>query len=745
MDGLYDCAHAFSLFFQLVNLCEERARIRAVKNQPGLRQSLRAVLNEIKEAGVTEAELQEILESLHVEPVLTAHPTESKRRTNMSHLLSLAASFDSPEPVLEAMWQTEEGRVKRVTPLNEVQNLMFLFERTLFHAVANFHGILEEELDRVYPSVRVNRPVLQFASWIGGDRDGHPYVTPEVSIQARSLMRDCLMRLYDKECEELVGDLSHADARVIPGKWSEQADAFHPAETFRRTLQEMRAKLANGDYKDPEEWIVELESIRSQLLAQKAHRAANGRLLRLIRCVRTFGFHLAELDFRDHSGKIEAAPEEIAAEFKAIKKIQRAEGEAAAHRYILSMTHSADQLVELVRTARRRGLKSVDIIPLFETISDLERSVELMEAAWDHPLYRRHLEERGQLQEVMLGYSDSNKDGGYLAANWQLYRTQKELSAAADRRGIRLCFFHGKGGTIDRGGGMSHRSLLAQPHASHNAMVRITEQGEVIFIKYGQQEIALRNLEQLTSAVIRNAALKEETRHVEPDWEHRLGDLANRSYNHYRDLIETPGFLDYFRGATPIDLIEHLRIGSRPSRRDPAGGISSLRAIPWVFAWTQSRHLLPAWYGIGSAIAELSPAARKQLRSLYQEWPFFALLVDNAAVSLAKADLYIARRYASMVPDVQIRRTFYFRIASEYEQTKSQLLSLMGQSSLLAKVPRLEESIRLRNPYIDPLHYLQIRCLSEWRSAKPVKRTEAMRRVLALTVNGIAFGMKSTG
>ncbi len=742
----YPVAHAYSVFFQLVNLCEERARAREVRERPDLDQSLRALFDELKGAGVPASRVRGVLKSLSIEPVFTAHPTESKRRTTMNHIMRLARAEADPDLSLEALWQSEEVRVNRVTPLNEVGNVLFLFERVIFDAVADFYETFENELQRAYPGTPLDGAPLTFASWIGGDRDGHPFVTPEVSLRTMEMMRAKLIELYRRECDLLVEEISHADrGEAESAAASEPMDPFHSAETFRRAFETMSQRLANDEYASVEEWIGELESIRARLLAQKARRAANGRLKRLILRARVFGFHLAELDFRDHSGKLTSAPEELDAEFATIAKLQKRYGEAAAHRFILSMTHSAEQVIEVAKRARRQSAKAVDIVPLFETIDDLERALELVRALWSDPGYRKHLASRGDVQEVMLGYSDSNKDGGYLAANWFLYRAQKSLSAEADRVGIKIRFFHGKGGTIDRGGGLSYRSLLAQPHASHGGTLRVTDQGEVIFVKYGNRVIARRNLEQLASAVMHNACVDEEQRGVKPEWEDALDRLARASYRHYRALIERPGFIDYFRAATPIDLIEHLRIGSRPSRRSKGGDISELRAIPWVFSWTQSRNLLPAWYGMGSALAEFKGKDREILKSMYREWPFFALLIDNAEVSLAKTDLYIAGRYASLVPRADLRKTFFGLISDEHKASCKQVRSVSGHRRLLEKQPRLMESIRLRNPYVDPLHYLQIRFLKQWRATPEARRTEEERRLLALTVHGIAFGMKSTG
>jgi phosphoenolpyruvate carboxylase len=351
----------------------------------------------------------------------------------------------------------------------------------------------------------------------------------------------------------------------------------------------------------------------------------------------------------------------------------------------------------------------------------------------------------------MVGYSDSNKDGGYLAANWFLYRAQKEMSRVADECGVKLRFFHGKGGTIDRGGGASHRSLLAQPHAAHGGRLRITEQGEVISLKYSNPAIAQRNLEQLTSAVIASQCVVNDadfTAQLE-FWEHDMDELARLSFEFYQQLVyQTPEFTEYFWQATPIDLIEHLRLGSRPSRRQATRDVRQLRAIPWVFAWTQSRHLVSAWYGVGHALEMFAANHRNglaRLEKMYAQWPFFRQLIDNAEISLAKTELSIAREYAAMVESEAVRKKIFGMIEVEFNRSVAMVLKISGLKTLLENQPVLAQSIALRNPQVDPLNYLQIRFLKRWRQTDEKKRTETLRRLLALTVNGIAFGMKSTG
>lgn len=749
----YAIAHAFSLFFQIVNLCEERARIRHLQAQTAPAQSLRSLFEELKKAKVTSHQLQSCLDQLQVQPVLTAHPTEAKRRSNIRLILRLNASLENPDEVLETLWQTEEVRERKVSPLNEVENALFFFDRTILEATSQFYSTFDRELKKHYPDVNRNHPFLTFASWIGGDRDGNPYVTPEISTDTVGLQRKSILTHYLRQLSLLMQELTHSVDTTEQRRKTQppsHREPFQPYELYRRKLYRMIRMLQSG-YDSAQSFLKELQEIQRSLFAQNAWRTASGRIQQLIQQVEVFGFHLAELDFRDHSGKLDSAPEEVKSQLQTIRQLQRQHGSLSANHYILSMSRNSSDLARVQQIARKCKLHSLDIVPLFETIQDLENAPGILKELWSDPDYKSHLARRNQVQEVMLGYSDSNKDGGYLAANWFLYRAQKQIAANADSAGVTLRFFHGKGGSIDRGGGQSHRSLRAQPHAAYNSHIRITEQGEVISHKYSNPHIALRNLEQLTSAVVAaNCLPNVEDQQAEfPEWEKTLQHLANRSFHHYQALVyHTPEFPEYFQQATPIDLIEHVRIGSRPSRRHQNTEIKSLRAIPWVFAWTQSRHLLPAWYGMGSSMNEWIQTGQNavaQLRRMYQKWPFFTSIVDNATLSLAKADLYIARQYAGLVKSKEVRDKILGMIESEYRLTVKTILSICQRNRLLANQPVLEESIRLRNPYVDPLNYLQIKFLACWREAPDKKRTEKLRRLLALTVNGIAFGMKSTG
>jgi phosphoenolpyruvate carboxylase len=587
-----------------------------------------------------------------------------------------------------------------------------------------------------------------------------------------------------------------------------------PHELYRRKLRvmiwrlEQTAKDTRGAYPAPEEFVHDLQTLERLLAKLPSRRVAHAGPGRLRVAVEVFGFHAARLDFRQHasvtraaagellaaaglpgspaplriqsvhrllqsplqrlnSNQLSSAAQKTLAEFGALKEIQKRSSKAASP-YILSMTTSAADIWDVLLLARRAGLlapkkggswsSSFDVVPLFETVDDLEACPEILDQLLSDPLYCRILRARGNFQEVMLGYSDSVKDSGYLSANLALFRAQKRLGKTAERHRIRLGLFHGKGGTIDRGGGQSYRSIQAQPYAAPGGRIRITEQGEVISLKYSHLAIAERNLEQLVTSVLDAHLLGHKQRPGSQlvQWEEFAMELAASSRDFYRQLVyESPEFADYFRQATPIDLIEQLTLGSRPSRRFAKGSarqLHNLRAIPWVFAWTQSRQFLPSWYGLGFALEKFGGEDRDAphrtsgfdvLRQMYRGWPFFALLIDNAEVSLAKTDLYIAGRYAAMVRPKRLGDEMFGRIEQEYHRSVRCVLDISGARYLLERQPVLAESIRLRNPYVDPLNFLQLRFLKEWRRARPPQ--PEILRLLQITVGGIAFGMKSTG
>ncbi len=844
-----DIAHAFSLFFHLVNLCEERERVRRLhahdKQGTGAPMSLRHTFSELRRQKVPPAAVKKLLASMHVEPVLTAHPTEAKRRSVLNHILRLGRTLDAAcgdmtpasereiDSWIEALWLTDEVREGVVTPEMESENARFFLERTIYDLAGTFWERFCAEMSRRYPSLPEPFPFLSVGSWVGTDRDGNPFVTPETSLDAAEQVRRSILRYYHQACNRMLGWVSFpCQSPALPSALRREITrdmqrfpatrAFEaidqPSELCRRKLRIMMWRLertlerAPGAYAAPQEFTRELSWLTGLLNNYPSPRIAQLGPGRLRVASQVFGFHGASLDFRTHSRATRAAADEVLRkahlsaepevariksiqrmlfepplrssfstatlhvlkEFRALRTIQERNGEAAAFRYVLSMTSSASDVWDVLLLARQTGLveprrgrlhSRLDVIPLFETLDDLEAGPQIMEDLFRDPVYRRLLRSRRGFQEVMLGYSDSVKDGGYVAANWGLFHAQKRLAQVAEKYHVRFSLFHGKGGTIDRGGGQSHRSIQAQPSAAPGGRLRITEQGEVVSLKYSNPAIAERNLEQLVTSVLDAHLLH--ARRVEvakvPEWETYATELAASSRDFYRKLVyETPEFVEYFRQATPIDLIEQIRLGSRPSRRWGAGDLRDLRAIPWVFAWTQSRHLLPAWFGLGHALEKFqrdhAPHGLDFLRSMHEGWPFFFNLINNAEHSLAKTDLYIASLYAALVRPRGLGQKIFGLIEEEYQRSVRGVLDISGSSELLAGQHVLAESIRLRNPYVDPLNFLQTRFLERWRRERhqesggrsQMSRTKkasqaALFHLLQITVGGIAFGMKSTG
>ncbi|HUZ45419.1 MAG TPA: phosphoenolpyruvate carboxylase [Terriglobia bacterium] len=834
--GASEVAHAFSLFFHLVNLCEERQRIRRLrgyeKQESGAPMSFRRTFTSAARHHLPSAELARLLRSMRIEPVLTAHPTEAKRRSVFNHVLEIGRSLEalgdssehsiekSVDPWIEALWLTEEVRERPMTPELEVENSLVFLERTIYDLAGILWERFNQELGRFAPRLVGERPSIRFGSWVGTDRDGNPNVTPRTSLEAAERLRQSILGYYRQNLDRFLKLISFPcshpalerklrrdidrDMQRFPGTRA-FAGVDQPRELYRRKIRimlwrlERTAERARGAYSEPGEFERDVKVLEQALHEHPSPRLASVGPGRLHTAVQVFGFHGASLDFRQHgslvraaadailrSAKMPAEPEDtrirsiqslLAArpsrfkppasvrrtieEFHALKEIQVRCGEQASHRYILSMTHRAADLWDILLLGWQAGLvqpegreryrSSFDVIPLFETLDDLEAGPTILDRLLKDKVYRRILRSRGNFQEVMLGYSDSVKDGGYFAANWALFKAQKRLCQVAEKRHIRLGLFHGKGGTIGRGGGQSHRSVQAQPYAAPGGRMRITEQGEVISLKYANLEIAERNLEQLVTSVLDTHFVhrKHQPQREQSDrWEEYAEEIGLASSGFYRHLVYgTPDFVEFFRQATPIDLIENLRLGSRPSRRSNSKDLSNLRAIPWVFAWTQSRHFIPAWYGLGYGLQkflELHPeGGRELLREMYQHWPFFAVVIDNAEASLAKTDLYIARRYDALCRPASLRQEISGRIEEEYQRTVRCVLEITESKRLLERQPVLEESIRLRNPYVDPLNFLQIRFLEQWRRAR--KPSPELHRLLQITVGGIAFGMKSTG
>ncbi|HYE31582.1 MAG TPA: phosphoenolpyruvate carboxylase [Methylomirabilota bacterium] len=746
----HSIAHAFSLFFQLVNICEERARSRHLKANPLPPYSIKWLFQTMKENGVTAETVRNALDELEIQPVLTAHPTEAKRRAVLNQLTRLPENWNSPDEVLETLWHTDEVRSRGINPLHEVDQVLFWFDLTISKALPQFYREFDEQLRLHYPEVQRTRPFLTYGTWVGGDRDGHPFVTPSLSLMASEMYNERAVKLVVSQCERLVEELTHASTapKIANQEPLALRQRFQPGEDLRSRISNLKAELFSGTC-SARHARSELAAVRDELIKLGARRAADGRIADLLCQLEAFGFHAAEMDFRDHRNNLDSP--DIEAQLITLRTLQEQYGPEAAHRYIISGTQSEEDILKVFERASRIGLTQLDIVPLFETMKDLANAAGITERLLERRSYREHIRSRGDVQEVMLGYSDSNKDGGYLMANWALHQAQRQLAATALKAGVKLRLFHGKGGPIDRGGGASHRTLRAQPFAAPNLRLRITEQGEVISLKYGEPFLAQRNLEQLTSAVLANACLPQ----AKPQpanlakWEEALERVAVVGMKAYQGLVyETPDFAEYFWEATPIDVLQQLKIASRPARRRTTRDIRDLRAIPWVFSWTQSRHLLSAWFGTGAGLQSLikeSPAALDLLRGMYRDWPLFKELIRNAELSLVKADMGIAAEYAKLVRAEELRNRIFGIIRAEYEQTVDAILKITEQKEILESQPVVRESIRLRAAYIDPLHYLQLSLLKRWREVANEAEDAEIRRALSLTVNGIAFGMKSVG
>ncbi len=838
VDEAESVVRAFALYFQLVNLAEERHRVRTLARRrrasPGrvLDDSIAGAVRTVtRRAG--RAAVEELVARLRITPVLTAHPTEARRRTlllALRRVATLVARLDdarlTPDEDADVrrrlreeitlLWRTAELRGSALTPLDEVRTAMAFFDETLFSLVPRVYRALDAALDR--EGTTGGRPPavaawFRWGSWVGGDRDGNPTVTADLTEQTMRIHADHVLRGYEAVATRLMqtiaataeaDDLGRAltsrlarDAEELP-ELDRQLRRRFADEPYRRRfgfmaerLRRTRAHLTStpspqaGRYESAEELDMELAEIQAALDAGGLGRVAWGEVQDLRWQLETFGFHLASLEVRQHTTvhraalaalrdgnedpSLEVAPGvtlgEVLATFRAMAAIQARTGVEAAQRFVLSFTSTAADAVDVLELARAAGepAPALDVVPLFESAEALERAGPILDELLAHAEYRRHLETRGNRQEVMLGYSDSNKESGFLAANWLLYRAQSALVDAARNHGVELTLFHGRGGAIGRGGGPSHRAIRAQAPGSVDGRLKLTEQGEVIAARYANPEIAARELELVTGAVLLASTPDhdESIRSAAAIGGPVIDELAGRARAAYRHLVyDDPGFAAFFRAVTPIAEISRLRLGSRPAARaraqrdadaadTEAPPIDDLRAIPWVFSWSQARIELPGWFGLGTALAEYraahGDAGLDRLGALYRDWPFLASVLDNAELSLARADMAMGRRYAAFATaDGDAAR--WRAIEAEHGRTVELLLRVTGRDRLLDGSPVLQRAIALRNPYVDSLSGLQVRLLANLRR-RPADDPERERilRLVQLTVNGVAAGLQSTG
>ncbi len=846
---------AFSLYFDLINLAEQQARLRTLRRRAGqvparpLAESCERGLMDLKERGLAGEDLAEVLRRTLVLPVFTAHPSEARRRTVLEKLESIAGQLDRLESVqllegeraeaigaiaseIETLWLTDVVRDERPKVLDEVRHGLSLVSGTLFAIVPRVYRDLEAALGRTYPERSWSVPsLLRFGSWIGGDRDGNPHVTADVTRAAVGLHQQTILRHYLKQVTELGRRLSHSAHFLKPGEalleslardrelLGDAAQAPREAEPYRRKCRSIAERLrlsleqsrrcspdwrraepdaAGGVYREPAELAADLNLIADDLRQSRVAHAAGGLLDDLRRQVEVFGFHLLSLDVRQHSSRHTQALDEIFAwagvceryaklspnerfellsrelagrrpllgaelsftkptceiveTFRTIAAIGEQQCGEAIGSYIISGVSEPAHLLEVLLLAREARLfrpgedvSRLDVVPLLESLEPLRHAVPMIQRLLSEPTYRRHLELRGNVQEIMLGYSDSNKEAGYLQSHWAIYRAHRDLGDLMRRTGVTMQIFHGRGGVVGRGGGPANQAILAQPHGAVNGRIRITEQGEVIADRYGSPAIATRHLDQVLNAVLLTSFPTQQQ--IDPAWEWAMDRLAASACAALSRLVyETPDFLRYFEQATPFAEVGQLKIASRPAYRGDTRSIADLRAIPWVFSWMQSRHTLPGWYGFGSAVGDFlldHGGDIEQLQQMYQRWPLWRTLIDNTQMILAKADLTIARLYADLVDDAALADEIFRRIETEFQTTVDFVCRITGQPRLLDNSPVLHSSIARRNPYVDPLSFVQLALLRRIRSGEE-PRGELLTAALE-SINGIASGLKNTG
>jgi phosphoenolpyruvate carboxylase len=804
-------ARAFAHYFQLVNLAEQYHRVRRrrdyARSERPQEGSLLALGLDLT-ARASHPEIEALLGRACIKLVFTAHPTEAQRRSVLDKHRRIADLLDTadrveltpPEQVestralreeITLLWQTDEIRMARPRVGDEVKNILFYLEKVLYPLVPRVYAELEGALG-VHPP-----PFLRFGSWVGADMDGNPNVTPDVAVDTALAHAARAIALHLGEVERLGHRLSQS-ARVV-GVTQEllesfvrdreglpalapQVEAHTENAPYRRKLRWMEARLkatqdallrarrethrvpCGAGYRDPAELLADIRILERSLAANRGERAGLDDVRAFARRVEVFGFHLAKLDVRVPAAWVReaaASPEKVnlpgAQAMHAIAEMRARATKESGESFILSMTHGKDDMLAALTLARAAGLYRPDervadvaVVPLFETLDDLERSPREIDQAFADPEYGRYVELRGRTQEIMLGYSDSNKDGGILASSFALYRAQRALTEVAHRHGVHLEIFHGRGGSIGRGGGSATRAIEALPPGALEGGFKLTEQGEVIGWKYLLPEIAERNLERTIAGVL-SASVERPRRgeaHDADAFERAFERVAAVSLETYRALVDSDDLVPYFEGATPIAEISELPLGSRPARRTGRATIADLRAIPWVFAWTQSRHMLPGWFGAGRALSTLIRERGVQFaRDMRAAWPFFDSLLDAVAVSLGTADLRIAQRYAALVPDRAIARRVFVCVARDHGRAVRAVCTILDQPTVLTHMPTLATSIELRNPYVDPLSFLQVELLRRKRAIEASGEAVPpdLERAILLTINGVAAGLRNTG
>ena len=840
-------ARAFTTYFHLANTAEQVHRAAGLEAQRALHGSaVQQMVARVEADPEAVGELCRVLNSIELRPVFTAHPTEVARRSVLTklrrvgellELRSRSAPLDQQDidrrlaEIVDVLWQTDELRRQRPTPVEEAGTVAYYLDDLARNVVPAVVERYAAELDRMGAHVPATASPLRFGTWVGGDRDGNPNVTPRVTLDVLAQQHEFGIAVLLWYVEWLVSELSSstniagmspelaeslaADAEALPdvvhawGRLNAEEPYRLKASFIRQRLRNTRARLAEGrppggaeEYQDVATLLADLELIRSSLLANRGQLVADGSLARLMRAVATFGFQLATLDVREHAaahhvvlaaavdrlGELGRPYAELDGEqrtkllrtelagrrplfgpnpglegpaaatyaiFTTVRSALERYGPQAVESYIVSMTTGPDDVLAAVVLAREAGLVDVHggvarigFVPLLETVDELRAAGDILEQLLADPSYREVVRARGGVQEVMLGYSDSNKQTGITTSQWEIHRAQRGLRDTAQRHGVLLRLFHGRGGTVGRGGGPTHDAVLAQPFGVLQGAMKLTEQGEVISDKYLLPSLARHNLE-LALAAVAEATVLHRTSRLDLDllaqWDRTMDAVSEAAAGAYRDLLGRPGFAEYFRACTPVEELSELNIASRPARRGAGQGLASLRAIPWVFAWTQSRQIVPGWFGLGSGLAAARAAGHEEaLADMYAGWHFFRTFISNVEMGLAKVDLVVASRYVQALVDPSLHHHFE-AIRAEYERTVAELLRVSGQASLLERQPELKRTLGVRDLYLDPISHLQVNLLSRWRQGHHAEQDPLLRRAILLTINGIAAGLRNTG